>query len=89
MGWLRSLDAVEGICRYRENGEQLRNTELARAQRLLASGKPAEEVLQNLARGLTNKLLHTPCTNLRQAGYDGRDDLLQAAEELYRTKGGS
>jgi glutamyl-tRNA reductase len=88
MGWLRSLDAVDVICRYREHGEQLRNTELARAHRLLASGKPAEEVLQNLARGLTNKLLHTPCTNLRQAGYDGRDDLLQAAEELYRTKGG-
>ena len=86
MGWLRSLDAVDTIRGYREHGEALRNEELQRAQRLLASGKDPQEVLNQLARGLTNKLLHSPCTNLRQAGFEGREDLLQAARELFSLK---
>lgn len=86
MGWLRSLDAVDTIRGYREHGEALRNEELQRAQRLLASGKDPQEVLTQLARGLTNKLLHSPCTNLRQAGFEGREDLLQAARELFSLK---
>lgn len=87
MGWLASLDAVGCIRDFRSNGERLRDQELARAERLLASGRDPAEVLQQLARGLTNKLLHTPCANLRQAGFEGRDDLLKAAEELFRGRG--
>ena len=86
MGWIRSLDSVDTIRGYREHGEALRNEELQRAQRLLAAGKDPQEVLNQLARGLTNKLLHSPCANLRQAGFEGREDLLQAARELFSLK---
>lgn len=86
MGWLRSLDSVDTIRGYREHGEALRNEELQRAQRLLAAGKDPQDVLNQLARGLTNKLLHSPCANLRQAGFEGRTDLLKAARELYCLK---
>jgi glutamyl-tRNA reductase len=88
MGWIRSLDAVDTIRGYREHGEALRNDELQRAQRLLAAGKDPQEVLNQLARALTNKLLHSPCANLRQAGFEGREDLLQAAQELFCLKNG-
>jgi glutamyl-tRNA reductase len=55
-----------------------------RAQRQLASGKPAEEVIGQLAHTLTNKLLHNPSVRLRRAGREGQSDLLQAANELFQ-----
>ena len=86
MGWLRSLDAVGSIRAFREGGERLRDAELDKARRMLAAGKNPDEVLHLLARGLTNKLLHTPCSNLRRAGFEGRSDLLNAAGELFQVR---
>lgn len=82
MGWLRSLDAVSTICQFRERAEQQRDEVLRRARQQLASGKEPEEVLNYLASTLTNKLIHDPSVNLRQAGQDGRADLLEAAREI-------
>ncbi len=84
LGWLRSLDAATLIQDYREHAEHLRDEVLAKALRQLAGGKPAEEVLGFLAHTLTNKLLHGPSTRLRQAGREGRDELLQAANALLQ-----
>jgi len=52
--------------------------------RMLANGKPAEDVLQRFAHGLTNKLLHQPTVQLRRASAEGRDELLQLVQELYQ-----
>ncbi len=84
MGWLRSLDAFDIIRDYRNQAEQTRDAVLQRAQRLLESGKSPEEALQFLAHTLTNKLLHTPSTSIRQAGFDGQNDLLKAANTLFQ-----
>ncbi len=84
MGWLRSLDAFNMIRDYRQQAEQTRDEVLQRAQRLLSSGKTPEEVLNFLAHTLTNKLLHTPSTRLRQAGFDGQWELLEAANTLFQ-----
>lgn len=84
IGWLRSLDANSLIQDYRLRAEQLRDEVLERALRLLEHGKPPEEALRFLAHTLTNKLLHTPSTHLRQAGRDGRMELLWAANELFQ-----
>jgi glutamyl-tRNA reductase len=83
MGWMRSLEAVATICAYRTQVEYLRDRELEKAQRMLAAGRDPAEVLRLLARGLTNKFLHRPCTQLRQAAWEGRNDLLVAAQELF------
>ncbi|MGD2081994.1 MAG: glutamyl-tRNA reductase [Chromatiales bacterium] len=83
MGWVRSLDAVGVIQSYRSRAERLRDEVLERSTRMLNSGKPPEEVLQYLAHTLTNKLLHSPSARIRQAGYDGESDLLQAANVLF------
>jgi len=84
MAWVRSLDAVSLIQDYRSRAEQIRDLMVERAQRQLASGKPPEEVIGQLAHTLTNKLLHNPSVRLRRAGREGQSDLLQAANELFQ-----
>ena len=71
---------------YRGRAERLRDEVLAKAMRQLESGKPAEEVVGFLAHTLTNKLLHGPSARLRQAGRDGREELLEAANEIFQLK---
>jgi len=82
MGWLRSLDAVSTIRNYRSKIDIIREAELDKAKRMLAQGNDPEKVLTQLARGLTNKIVHTPSAQMKQAGFDGRSDLLDAAREL-------
>jgi len=86
MGWLRSLDAVDMIQVYRHKAERMRNEVLQRAIRQLNNGKSPEQTLQFLAHTLTNKLLHTPSAQIRQAGFDGEMELLEAANTLFQIK---
>lgn len=83
MGWLRSLKGVDTIVAFREQAEQKRDEQLAQAQKQLAAGKDPEQVLNELARTLTNKLIHEPSAQLNQAAYSGRKDLLDHARELF------
>jgi len=80
---LRELAAVDVLKAYRQQGERLRDEELIKAQRLLANGSSAEEVLMQLARGLTNKLLHAPSVQLKKLTAEGRLDALAMAQELF------
>ncbi|MES2821052.1 MAG: glutamyl-tRNA reductase [Pseudomonadota bacterium] len=80
---LRELAAVDVLKAYRHQAERLRDEELAKAQRLLANGAAADEVLALLARGLTNKLLHAPSVQLKKLSADGRLDALALAQELF------
>lgn len=89
MNWLRSLGAVDTIRDYRQNAEQIRDEVVEQAVRQLQAGKDADQVLGELARQLTNKLIHTPCARMKQAGYDGQIELLDAARELFSLKPGS
>jgi glutamyl-tRNA reductase len=83
---LRALDAVDTVRAFRAKAEQLRDTELDRALRNLARGDDAEQVLEQLARGLTNKLIHSPTTQIKEAGAKGRTDLIHWARELFQLK---
>ncbi|MFK5914530.1 MAG: glutamyl-tRNA reductase [Woeseiaceae bacterium] len=83
MGWLRSLEGVDTICSFREQAEQKRDEQLAAALKQLAAGKDPEQVLSELARTLTNKLIHEPSAQLNQAAYSGRKDILDTARELF------
>ncbi len=82
MARLRERDSVDLLRSYRQRAEQLRDDELAKALRLLGNGSPAEEVLAQLARGLTNKLLHAPSVQLKRFSAAGRHDALAVAQEL-------
>ena len=78
----RSLDAVDVVKEYRTMAEHLREQELQRALRALARGDDPGQLLAQLARGLTNKLIHAPTTGLKQASAEGRADQLGAARRL-------
>ena len=86
---LRELAAVDVLKSYRQQAERLRDDELAKAQRMLVNGSAAEDVLLQLARGLTNKLLHAPSVQLKKMSAAGRLDALAMAQELFALNEGA
>ena len=68
----------------RQQARHSRDEALTRAMAMLNRGVPAEEVLSRLADNLTNKLLHIPSTQIRQAGASERHDLVAAAREIFK-----
>ena len=82
MGWMRSLDAVSTIRKYRQGAESVRDEVLEKARQQLAQGKNVQQVVEFLANTLTNKLTHQASANLRQAGFDGEVELIDAARTL-------
>jgi glutamyl-tRNA reductase len=69
--------------RLRAHGEAARDESLAKAQELLAAGHDPAAVLERLAHGLTNRLLHAPTAALREAALNGDVDIVRAAERLF------
>ena len=82
--WLEGRSVVPTIMALHGHHDQLRAAELERARRLLANGTPPEQVLEALARGLTNKFLHGPTQALNQAGDAERAELVAMLERIYR-----
>lgn len=83
LGWWRAADRQGLIRDIRARAEAERDQVLARAQQMLAQGKPTEEALRYLAHTLTNKLLHAPSARLRHAAQRGEIELFRAAEQLF------
>jgi len=84
LAWLRSQGAQETIRDYRQQAELTRDAALRKAIAQLNNGGNAEEVVQRLAHTLTNKLIHTPCAQLREAGATERHDLIAASREIFK-----
>ncbi len=80
---LRSLDANTTITAYREQTTAQSDDVLQKAQQLIANGTPAEEALTWLATNLTNKFMHQPSVQLRQAAEEGQLQFLQMAKTLF------
>jgi glutamyl-tRNA reductase len=84
MAWLHSLDLVATTIRaYRKQIENLCESELSKSLRQLQRGDDPAQVLTVFAHALTQKLLHTPTVQLRQAGFEGRIEILQLAQQLF------
>lgn len=83
MGWLNSLDAVSTIRALRNQAELIQEEAIENGLSKLRNGADPEKILQDMARTLTNKLIHSPSSQLRNASAENREDLLQAAEKLY------
>lgn len=84
---LRALDSVATIKAYRQKAEDLRDQELNKALKALESGTAPEQVLNQLARGLTNKLLHGPTARLKKAGASGDSHIIDVTHELFDLSG--
>ena len=85
--WLGQRELVPMIRALRATAEQARSQELARAERRLAQGGAPQEVLAELARALTNKLIHPPTHALSHASEQERAALVAALSRLYSISG--
>ena len=79
---VRSRDAVDTVKAFRSQAERLRDAEIDKALKALERGEPAEDVLNTMARALTNKLIHSPTIELRRASAEGRPEVLELARDL-------
>ena len=80
---LRALSAVATLRAFREKADAIRQAELEKAVKSLEKGLPADKVLEALARGITNKLIHTPSVQMKNASAEGRDELVRLTRELF------
>jgi glutamyl-tRNA reductase len=82
--WLEGRTIVPTITALSGHHDALRIAEVERAKRALANGTSPEQVLEALARGLTNKFLHAPLAALNQAGEAERAELIALFQRVYK-----
>jgi len=82
MHWLHNREIVPAIVDLHQAADQVRLAELERARRMLARGESAEQVLEQLAHGLTQKYLHGPLATLNQIQGAEREQLLALLPRL-------
>jgi glutamyl-tRNA reductase len=82
--WLDGRSVIPTLTALQGHHEVLRAAEVERARRLLAGGTAPEQVIEQLARGLTNKFLHAPAQALTRAGDAERAQLLAVLHHIYQ-----
>ncbi|MDE1463047.1 glutamyl-tRNA reductase [Spartinivicinus poritis] len=83
MNRMRELTAVEVLKQFRTKIELLSEDELAKARKKLANGADPEQVLARFAKAITNKLLHGPSVQIKQAGAAGQLDRIEWVKQLF------
>lgn len=81
--WYRSRRAKNMICHYRQTMSTLAEQELLRAKTQLANGFNQEEVLHEFCNRLVKKLVHGPTVGLKQAAWNGQEELLDLVNYLF------
>lgn len=80
---LQTLDAGETIRACREKISRLAEETWNSLRPELLQGKSTEEIVDTFIYQLTQKILHAPSVQLRQAAYDGQLELLWLARRLF------
>ena len=86
--WIKTLDVVPTIIDLQSQLEQLRKQELARVESQLGSLTPEQrEAVDSLTKGLVNKVLHAPVTELKSLAQqpDGLR-LVEAVRRIFNLK---
>jgi glutamyl-tRNA reductase len=81
--WLDQRSDVPLIQQLNSQAEAWRAAELQRAQKLLAKGEPIEAVLEAMAKGLTQKMLHGAMTELHADEARARQEARSAIEHFF------
>lgn len=89
LSWLRVQGASDTIRDYRQQAEIIRDEVLQKTLAGLKQGQTPEQCLELLAHRLTNKLIHAPSIQIRQASMTERHDLVAAARELFQLQDSS
>jgi glutamyl-tRNA reductase len=83
MDWMHSLNTVSTIRAIRDSANTMQHEVLDAALKRLNQGEEPEKILREMARSLTNKLIHSPSVQLRNTGKAQKDELLRAARKLF------
>ena len=81
--WLDQRGSVPLIQALQTQADDWRATEITRARKLLAKGADVDSVLEALARGLTQKMLHGTLAELHAADGEQRAELAQTVARLF------
>lgn len=85
--WVHQRAQVPLIQQLQHQADTWRQLELSKAQRRLARGDDPGEVLESLARGLTQKMLHGAFAELNAAEGEHRATAADAVTRLFLRKG--
>ena len=83
MDWVNSQDAVATIRALRNQAQLVSADVLEAALQKLRLGAAPEDLLQEVTRTLTNKLIHPPSANLNRVDAEKKEALLRAVRDLY------
>jgi len=81
--WLEQRGAVPLIQALNRQADDWRGAEMARARKLLARGEDIDQVLDAMARGLTQKMLHGTMAELHATDASQREQLAQTVSRLF------
>jgi glutamyl-tRNA reductase len=81
--WMDQRSQVPFIQQLNAQADYWRETEIQRAQKRLARGEPVEQVMDALARALTQKMLHGAMAELRSGDHASRERARAAAEHFF------
>lgn len=84
MRWKRSLQSVPVIRSLREDLDKMMAEELEKARKKLKAGSDPDEILEHMARHLTNKFAHKPSQTLRHLEEDGDHITAGYAKRLFK-----
>jgi len=77
-------DSQEVLTAFRSSAEAVQQQVLAQALKQVEKGDDPVSVIKNLARTLTNKLIHHPTLAIRDASANGETEVIDTLRKLYR-----
>lgn len=86
MHWIDQRNSVPLIQQLNAQAETWRAAELARARKLIARGEPVDAVLEGLAKGLTQKMLHGAMAELHTGDAQARERTGTAIQHFFLRK---
>jgi len=86
MHWMDTRSVVPVIRDLHQAADAMRQAELDRARKALARGDAPEQVLEQLAHGLTQKYLHGPLSALNHSEGADRQQLLAWLPRLFSSR---
>jgi glutamyl-tRNA reductase len=86
MHWMDQRSSVPLIQQLNAQAEEWRGAEIARARKLLAKGENVDAVLEALARGLTQKMLHGALAELHAGDAEARERASAAIQHFFLRK---
>mgnify|MGYP000031061651 CR=1 FL=1 len=87
MHWMQQRDPKAGVVsliqQIHQQADQWREVEIARARKRLAKGEDVEAVMDALAKGLTQKMLHGTLAELHTGDAPSREATAQTVSRLF------